>query len=139
MRSTPKSDQVWRVLQAFRAAGSRGLCAVDFLLPNVCDGGTPITRFGARVHDLKERGCVFRDSGWRQKSKVLVLVSCPAAFASSGRAASAEQPSNQRQDAHAPDGDAAHVGGPAADPSGDNLRLFTEEPASAVYGWERAA
>lgn len=33
-----------------------GVCQVDFLLPNVIDGGLPITRLAARVKDLRDAG-----------------------------------------------------------------------------------
>lgn len=33
-----------------------GICAVDFLLPNVVDGGPPITRLAARIKDLRDAG-----------------------------------------------------------------------------------
>ena len=45
-----------RVLKALQSAGAAGVCMTDFLAPDVCDGGTPITRMAARVLDLKNEG-----------------------------------------------------------------------------------
>lgn len=46
-------SQVDRVLAALR---NGPLNTADFLAPNVCDGGKPIIRLAARIHDLQERG-----------------------------------------------------------------------------------
>lgn len=45
-------DRVLRALQRYPG----GLTQVDFLLPNVIDGGRPITRLAARVKDLRDDG-----------------------------------------------------------------------------------
>jgi hypothetical protein len=73
--------QVERVLHAARRAGPRGITAVDFLAPDVCDGGKPITRLAARINDLEHRGFKFRDGGRRQSTKVYVLDRVPVTFA----------------------------------------------------------
>ncbi len=49
--------QTDRVLAAARSY--RGCCALDFQLPNVVDGGAPILRVAARIHDLEEQGYTF--------------------------------------------------------------------------------
>jgi hypothetical protein len=48
--------QTERVVRALRLAGERGITQIDFLLPNVIDGGKPITRVAARVKDAREQG-----------------------------------------------------------------------------------
>jgi hypothetical protein len=45
-----------RVLAALRSRGADGVCSVDFLLPDVLDGGSPITRLAARMLELREDG-----------------------------------------------------------------------------------
>lgn len=45
-----------RVLAALRVRGARGVCAVDFLAPDVIDGQAPITRLAARMLELREDG-----------------------------------------------------------------------------------
>ncbi len=77
--------QVERVIEAARSF--RGVCQVDFLLPDVCDGGGPITRVGARIQDAEDRGYVFETIGWRDKTKVFRLLSEPEAAPSGGRTA----------------------------------------------------
>lgn len=47
--------QCYRVLKALRAHPD-GLTQVDFLAPDVIDGGYPITRLAARIQDLRDRG-----------------------------------------------------------------------------------
>jgi hypothetical protein len=46
--------QKLRVLAALRSRGARGITSVDFLLPNIIDGGKPITRVAARVLELRQ-------------------------------------------------------------------------------------
>jgi hypothetical protein len=75
--------QVERVIEAARSF--QGVCQVDFLLPDVIDGGAPITRLGARIQDAEERGYVFETIGWRDKTKVYRLLSEPEAAPSGGR------------------------------------------------------
>ena len=48
--------QKQRILKALESAGSRGVSPVDFLAPDVCDGGKPILRVAARILDLKNEG-----------------------------------------------------------------------------------
>jgi hypothetical protein len=47
--------QTTRVLRALRRH-PEGITSVDFLLPNVIDGGRPITRVAARIRDLRNEG-----------------------------------------------------------------------------------
>jgi hypothetical protein len=47
--------QAQRVLRALRRHPD-GVTQVDFLLPNVIDGGHPITRLAARIRDLRDQG-----------------------------------------------------------------------------------
>lgn len=60
-----------------------GVCQVDMLAPEVCDGGAPITRVGARIQDAEGRGYVFETIGWRHKCKIYRLVSEPEAATAS--------------------------------------------------------
>jgi hypothetical protein len=48
--------QKQRILAQLQAAGGRGVSPVDFLAPDVCDGGSPILRVAARILDLKNEG-----------------------------------------------------------------------------------
>ena len=50
--------QKQRILAQLRAAGGRGVNPIDFLAPDVCDGGSPILRVAARILDLKNEGHV---------------------------------------------------------------------------------
>jgi hypothetical protein len=52
----PQPTQAQRVLAQLQRAGSRGLTALDFLAPDVVDGGPPITRLASRIADLKRDG-----------------------------------------------------------------------------------
>lgn len=63
-----------RVLRALQTAGSRGVTQVDFSLPDVVDGGPPITRVAARVKDLREQGHMIIGAGLRQSCRVYLLV-----------------------------------------------------------------
>lgn len=67
------AKQTDRVLAALRAH-PRGITAVDFLLPDVIDGGTPITRLGARILDLRDQGCRIETVGRRQKCVIYKLI-----------------------------------------------------------------
>lgn len=91
-----------RVLAALYAAGTAGITQVDFMLPNVCDGGAPITRVAARIEELRGEGFRVVSGERRQKCTVYRL----------------EQPAASTASEH------------AADASGA-LALFTSEPASA--------
>lgn len=64
-----------RVLAAARRFN--GVCAVDFQLPDVCDGGPPILRVAARLYELDQEGYVFEFIGKRSKCKVFRLISEP--------------------------------------------------------------
>lgn len=67
-----------RVLQALRNRGGHGLTQVDFILPGVCDGGTPITRVAARIEELKGEGyTIATQPERRQRCVVYWLVSEP--------------------------------------------------------------
>lgn len=67
--------QCERVLRALELSGRRGVCQVDFLAPNVIDGGEPITRLAARVSDLKRDGHSIHYAGSRNKTRVYRLLS----------------------------------------------------------------
>ena len=69
--------QTERVIAAARSY--RGITQVDFLLPGVCDGGAPITRVAARLHEADLAGYTFECLGRRDKCKVWRLVSEPDA------------------------------------------------------------
>jgi hypothetical protein len=64
--------QTDRVLDALKNAGQRGITAVDFQLPNVIDGGKPILRVAARIHDLEAEWNIAK-AGIRDKCAVYVL------------------------------------------------------------------
>lgn len=56
----------------------RGVCQTDFLLPDVIDGGDPITRLPARIHELRHVfGYRVEDAGRRNRCKVYVLAGEP--------------------------------------------------------------
>lgn len=67
--------QTERVIAAARSY--RGITAVDFLLPDVVDGGPPITRLGARLFDAEEEGYTFERIGKRDRCVIYRLVSEP--------------------------------------------------------------
>lgn len=63
-----------RVERMLRLVGAHGVTAVDFMLPDVIDGGAPITRFAARIHELRtEHGVAIIKNGRRQKCDVYML------------------------------------------------------------------
>ena len=64
--------QKTRVLRALRRH-PEGITQVDFLLPNVIDGGPPITRVAARVRDLRTDGHEILVDGERNGCAVYVL------------------------------------------------------------------
>lgn len=49
---TTQTERVLNALQRY----PRGITQVDFLLPDVIDGGPPITRIGARILELRDAG-----------------------------------------------------------------------------------
>lgn len=51
-----------------------GVCQADLLLPDVADGGAPITRVAARLWDLEQEGYEFEAIGTRSKTKVFRLI-----------------------------------------------------------------
>ena len=61
-----------RVLRLLKQAGDHGLTQVDLNLPTV-DGGPPITRLAARIHDLKNAGVPIEKAGTRQKCDIYRL------------------------------------------------------------------
>lgn len=63
-----------RVLRALQAAGERGVTQVDFALPDVIDGGPPVTRVAARIKDLRQHGHTIVAAGLRQSCRVYQLV-----------------------------------------------------------------
>jgi hypothetical protein len=68
-----------RVLAALRHAGPAGLTQVDFLGPQVCDHGKPITRVAARVNELRDQGFTISSGGTRHGCAVYVLKEQPSA------------------------------------------------------------
>ena len=69
--------QKQRILRALENAGQDGLVASDFMV-NPADGGAPILRVAARVHDLRTDGHVIRGSWDSQMSQErYVLISQP--------------------------------------------------------------
>ena len=66
--------QKQRILRALETAGGDGLVASDFMV-TPADGGAPILRVAARVHDLRADGFLIRgswDSKMNQERYVLV-------------------------------------------------------------------
>src|SRR4051812_44300588 len=109
--------QTERVIAAARSY--RGVCAVDFLGPDVIDGGKPITRVAARIQDAEERGYVFETIGWRSKMKVYRLVSEPEGVESGS---SERRPATHRGSGPAPAGtdQAGAAAALSADSDGDS-------------------
>lgn len=56
---------------------AQGVCSVDFLLPNVIDGGLPITRLAARINDLRKAGVEIEVDGERHGCAVYKLAQTP--------------------------------------------------------------
>lgn len=69
--------QTNRVLAALYRAGRAGITQVDFALPNVIDGGAPITRVAARIKDLRDTGVRIEVIGTRHSCAVYALVQLP--------------------------------------------------------------
>lgn len=69
--------QCHRVLRALRRH-PEGICQVEFLLPNVIDGGHPITRLAARIKDLRDQGHEIEVAGERYSCAVYKLVEASA-------------------------------------------------------------
>jgi hypothetical protein len=67
--------QTERVILA--AKSFRGVCAVEFMAPDVIDNGPPITRLAARIFDAERQGHIFEVIGWRNKTKVYRWVEGP--------------------------------------------------------------
>ena len=67
-------SQKTRVLRALQAVGGKGICATDFLAPNVCDGEAPVTRLAARINELRDEGHEIIDAGIRDSCRVYRLV-----------------------------------------------------------------
>jgi hypothetical protein len=65
-------SQVERVIEAARSF--RGITQVDFLLPDVVDGGPPITRLAARLLEADRMGYSFECLGRRDRCKVWRLL-----------------------------------------------------------------
>jgi len=68
-----KLSQSARVLRMLRRHPD-GVCQAEFLLPNVLDGGHPITRLAARVRDLKDEGYEIVVAGERYSCAVYKIV-----------------------------------------------------------------
>lgn len=73
MSSRPMT-QKQRVLRSLERAGQRGITAVDFAAPAVCDGGPPIMRLPSRIDELKQDGHRIVAAGTRHRCRVYVLV-----------------------------------------------------------------
>ena len=65
-----------RVLTALEDAGSLGVSPVDFLGPQVVDGGSPILRLAPRVEELRKQG--YRISSYRQPDSTVRYVLLPS-------------------------------------------------------------
>jgi hypothetical protein len=78
MRAPTQND---RLLLALERDRRRGITQVDFLLPDVIDGGAPITRVAARINDLRDRGHRIDTRGERDSCVIYVLAE-PAAVPS---------------------------------------------------------
>lgn len=73
MANLTQLERVRKASESFQ-----GVCQTDFLLPDVVDGGAPITRVGARLWDLEDKhGFAFEHIGWRNKTKIFRLISEP--------------------------------------------------------------
>lgn len=48
-------SQIERIEKALHKAGPAGISPVDFQLPDVIDGGKPILRVAARIHELGDK------------------------------------------------------------------------------------
>jgi hypothetical protein len=68
-----KLTQKDRVLRALRNARGRGVTRVDFLSPNVIDGGTPILNPPARVEELRKDGHHILNAGLRDDCTIYTL------------------------------------------------------------------
>lgn len=64
-----------RVLAALEDAGASGVSPVDFLGPQVIDGGKPILRVAPRVEELRKQG--YRISSYRQPDSTVRYVLLP--------------------------------------------------------------
>lgn len=67
-------SQKARVLAALRSRGARGVCAVDFLAPDVIDNRNPITRVAARILELRDDGHTITVEGVRHGCAVYRLL-----------------------------------------------------------------
>jgi hypothetical protein len=67
--------QIDRLVKAARS--SKGVCRIDFQLPNVIDGGDPILNFPGRMYDADRLGYCFEVIGKRNRCKVFRLISEP--------------------------------------------------------------
>lgn len=65
-------SQTERVIKAARSY--RGVCRVDFMAPDVVDGGPPILNFPGRMFDAERAGHSFEMIGKRHGCKVFRLI-----------------------------------------------------------------
>jgi hypothetical protein len=87
--------QCQRVERALDEAGANGITQVDFLLPDVIDGGKPITRVGARIYDLrKKRGLAIVELGHRDSCTIYMLAKYQR-FPSGSEAAAVTKPAER--------------------------------------------
>lgn len=113
---TRPRSQTTRVLDALRYRGGRGITAADFALPDVIDGGQPIMRLAARVHELRSQGYRINDGGRKGPLEIYVLA--------------ADTPSN---------GPAAPDLGPVPPPLDPSPRLFDPPPPVGRSAYDEAA
>lgn len=129
--------QTQRVIAAARSY--RGITAVDFMLPNVVDGGPPITWLAARLWDAEQDGFSFECIGKRDRCKVFRLCGEPAVERTASNPP--DQPGNVPHGAPATDvwshvgsksgvvsGDAGLISRASASGSLDAGRLFEVDP-----------
>jgi len=68
------ATQCERVLAALERSGAHGITQVDFALPNVIDGGPPITRVAARIKELRDQGHPIRNGHIRDRCRIYRLL-----------------------------------------------------------------
>ena len=69
----PGLSQKERVRRALVAAGPRGITAADFAAPHPIDGGRPIMRVAARIHELNDEGWPSVQLGERDSCGIYIL------------------------------------------------------------------
>lgn len=110
-----------RVLAALRRAGRFGITQVDFSLPDVVDGGKPITRVAARIKDLRDVGHIIAKRGTRSRCAVYILK----------RQVVSDEPVRDQPRLGGPD---RTVGEPPSAGSSDTTTLFDPAVGAPVLG-----